>query len=342
MQRDILFFLKGIPKRHFVVDRHYFLASIVETGEQLVSIIRQKFPAFDLFDKTWPQHPLIVFGFRNDTENVESILKMAYRQISGLMDGYSLILDEPPIMSDLALVRVGNDDHSEVYVYSQEVWGTLNSPESNAGPQWEGRNALLLQMLLHFFDVVANDPKAPPSDLRTNLMYALKMYSHGASSKSHGIEFLTKFSALECLVCGSATHGKEDLLKKRLLALFSGEDIVDNEMIERLWELRCSASHQARAFPDIEELGLYPLAVGTINVEQIFSGAAYFALENAHRVSSIEELWELADQYILPELIVGHRPKGMARMPINFLASKMNCRIENSGKLFDVVYSAKR
>jgi hypothetical protein len=64
------------------------------------------------------------------------------------------------------------------------------------------------------------------NDLRDNLLHALRMFRHGASFQEAGQEFLAKFSALECLVCGSERHGRKALLQSRLTELFDDDMII--------------------------------------------------------------------------------------------------------------------
>lgn len=338
MRRDILFYVKGIPEDRLVRDAHYFLAPVAGKALKLVEHLRVRFPGFDAFMRISPELQLLAFGIRLEIEDLKDALRVAHRQVSGLIDGYSLITDAPPKLADVVLVRGGDQSDAAIKVYKRGGWATSENKTPSARGQWEGRNAMLLTQLLQFFDVVAHDPRAPLTELRTDLLYALRMYRGGGESEMAGIEFLAKFSALECLVCGSATHNKKHLLTTRITALFDDTDIINSERMRCLWELRCSASHQARAFTDIDQDENYPPAVGTMCVEHLMAGAVYFALENGYRVETTEELWALAKNYDLPELIIGHRPEGLTRIAVESIVIDPKLAAIGAGHLFDRLY----
>jgi hypothetical protein len=341
MRRDILFFVKGVPQELFVGDSHYFLASITGNAQQIAQEIREKFPEFDIFVRTKPDFPLLGFGFRHESEDLAPLLHGAHRQVSGLVDGYSLITDEPPRFSDLILVREGHDDHALIQIYRRQGWAFCREPQSSGMDQWRARNEQMLRRLLHFFDVVAEDPSAPMNDLRSNLLNAARMFRHGAASQSTEIEFLAKFSALECLVCGSERHGREALLQSKLTKLFNDDAIVTPDRVSRLWELRCSWSHQARPYATSADREVYPPGAGTLHVERLFAGVVCFALDNADFVETLDELWRRADSYTIPELVASHRPPACAGMAIEEAIIDTNLRVRAVGPLFDGLYGTK-
>jgi hypothetical protein len=266
-------------------------------------------------------------------------LQGAHRQVSGLVDGYSLITDEPPRFSDLILIREGDDEHAMIQIYRRQGWASCHEPQSNGINQWRARNEQMLRRLLHFFDVVAEDPTAPMNDLRSNLLNAARMFRHGAASHSAEIEFLAKFSALECLVCGRRRHGREALLQSKLTKLFKDDAIVTTDRVSRLWELRCSWSHQARPYATSADGEVYPPGAGTLHVERLFAGVVCFALDYADFVETLDELWQRADSYTIPELVASHRPPGCARMAIEEAMIDTNLQVRAVGPLFDRLYA---
>lgn len=317
MQRDIYFFLKGIPTGQLVGDSHYFVAQIAGIAEKVLTILCEKSDSFRAFTKTQSDTPIFIFGFRAESDDVKGALKAAHQQVSGLVDGYNLICDSPPKYSDIVLVCEEQSDNARAYVYKQGGWATLQSKNFDKAGQWQARNELLFSKVVQYFDVVAGDSSAPATELRTNLLYAMRMYRHGAESDTPGIEFLSKFSALECLVCGDVRQNRDRLLKERLQLLFDDSEIIDDERVSRLWTLRCSASHQARVYDDIEEGDNLPPSVGTIFVEQLFAGIVFFILENSYKIETTEKLWGKAEGYTLPDIIKDHLPEGLSRMAVS-------------------------
>lgn len=117
--------------------------------------------------------------------------------------------------------------------------------------EWRDRNKLVADYILGFVNSVAFTDA--PNDLTKQLAYSIKMFRCGIGCGSSGIEYLCKFSALEGLVCGPAKSDKAGLLKNRLSALAQSSWPKIATDIQRMWEERCEASHQALAFkPELQ------------------------------------------------------------------------------------------
>ena len=91
-------------------------------------------------------------------------------------------------------------------------------------------------------------------------------------------------------------------------------------------------------FTDITGNELYPPGAATLHVDRLFSGVAYFALDNADSVETLEELWERAASYILPELIASHRPQGHSLLAVEEAIITTNTEVRFVGPLFDMFY----
>ncbi|MBK1854105.1 hypothetical protein JO972_04010 [Verrucomicrobiaceae bacterium 5K15] len=335
MQYDVYFFLKGLPVDRLISGGHYFVAKIHGNGEQVLEILETHSQAFKAFTKRNDDTPIFIFGFRVECDDAKSAMRAAHLQVSGLVDGYCLICDSPPEYSDLVLVSENQSNEARAYIYKQGGWTTVQDQGFDKAGQWQARNELLFTKILQYFDVVAEVESTPETELRTNLLYAMRMYRHGAESVVAGIGFLSKFSALECLICGDARNNKEDLIKFRLQALFDDAGEVDDVRIQRLWLLRCSASHQARVYDDIEESEHLPPAVGSLFLDQLFAGVVFFTLDNAYKTATIDKLWEKADAYTLPDLITNHLPEGLMRMGLSEFTLKHNFGVTGLAVLLD-------
>jgi len=80
-------------------------------------------------------------------------------------------------------------------------------------------------------------------------------------------------------------------LQRRLSSLFRGIRQGIGGEVERLWELRCTASHQAKAFPfeDIPDGVNHAAYIAA--VDYLFRGALVFALDCLDECSTVEALW---------------------------------------------------
>lgn len=105
-------------------------------------------------------------------------------------------------------------------------------------------------------------------------------------------------------MCGPAKYGKENLLKTRLATLFRIRNGVEAD-IAKLWEMRCEASHQGKAFSDDFSVVIKPL-------ERLTLGAMVFALDNLPSVKTIDALWNQVASYSLPPEVLLDHPKSRA------------------------------
>lgn len=75
---------------------------------------------------------------------------------------------------------------------------------------------MLMNVMLDCLDLDFSDQLKQTSELEEDVQFAMRMYRQGMETNLHGLEFLAKFSVLECLVCGPEKSHKEDLLIKEI------------------------------------------------------------------------------------------------------------------------------
>jgi hypothetical protein len=179
-----------------------------------------------------------------------------------------------------------------------------------------------------------------PSPLRDDLVNALRLYRQGSEAKVHGLEFLAKFAALECLVCGSAKTAKGKILKQRLGSLFRDSIPTIDKLVNKLWLLRCSASHQASIATERTNSGLLPACVANLYLDRLFAGTSYFALDLVSQCESTSDLWSKIDSYALPELVSLDRPSGVSKLAIETLVVDRKLRSRGLGQIFDKLFDS--
>ena len=155
------------------------------------------------------------------------------------------------------------------------------------------------------------------------------------------MEYLCKFSALEGLVCGPARNKKERLLTTRLKALFAPSARNVPADVAALWDMRCEASHQAKAFHDDSVPDSKPIQLSIVTLEYYLTGVLVFTLDHVGQVTSIDELWSMQQKYKLPDYALLERPQDMPKIPIlNFLV-ETKLWANNAGVMTDVIYAAQ-
>jgi hypothetical protein len=120
-------------------------------------------------------------------------------------------------------------------------------------------------------------------------------------------------------------------LKERLKSLFQSSLPQIETDVQRLWDQRCEASHQAIAFdPKLE--GDLPL------LEKLFLGIFVFAVDRLDKASTVSQLWDCADKYKLPGFVLLDPPDGMIRTRFRDVIISTNIKANNTGRRFDAAF----
>jgi len=215
MRRDFQFLLRGIPKGLLLKGKSCFMASIQEPAVTELTELSKRLPTLGNFLQQRGNSPLVYVCVRNDVDEEREALAKAWRVFSGILDGFSLLTeDQVPKVCELVQIRTGNSPDLSLKFYSEGGWVRSQARNSDSRRKWEERTAKLPHKLLRYFDVVASGDARCRNDLGNRIQYSVKMFRHGAESDVFGIEYLSKFSALEGLVCGPARNNKQALLKQ--------------------------------------------------------------------------------------------------------------------------------
>jgi hypothetical protein len=90
MQRDILFFIRGLPQKYHVSGKRFFMADDEGGMCKLLAKIGETVPEFKEFIVETTVSKLSVAGFRNDYENESDSVCDAWHRLEGILDGVSL------------------------------------------------------------------------------------------------------------------------------------------------------------------------------------------------------------------------------------------------------------
>jgi hypothetical protein len=337
---DVLFFLKGVPLEQRLQDDSMVIAEVTGNGIKVVENLAKAYPSFAHFRDERPDLPLTVFCYRGFHLMRDDAIKIAHDCLEGMLDAYSLVLDHKVETSKLLLVRAESEPDAAILEFQIGGYAMFNSSNTSVTGRWAARNHLVIENLLKHVDYIGGDPKLKPTPLRDDILNALRFYRQGREAKVHGIEFLAKFAALECLVCGAIIDDKEKLLKQRLGSLFRYTIPTIDKLVRQLWLLRCSASHQASVATERTNLGLLPASVANLHLDQLFAGTSYFALDMLPQCENTDELWNKIDSYSLPELVSLDRPPELTKMAVETMVVDFKMRSLGIGQIFDKLFDS--
>ncbi|RYG96124.1 MAG: hypothetical protein EON58_12735, partial [Alphaproteobacteria bacterium] len=293
---DCLIFLKGLPKGFLVGDTHWGVGTFIDTSKKVLANIAAQDCHFESFLKGSPTGDVMAFISRTTEKERNDAIGTMLDRLDYVLDCYSTIADSPIKRSSVILVREAKSLDVQLLHVERGGFAKLHSKTPVENDQWKARNRQLFNQLLQYIDLRNGEEKGDEL-LTQDLFHALRMYRLGSESSSHGLEFLAKFSALECLVCGPQRDDRGRLLKSRLSNLLSDEDFYSESLVEKLWELRCLGSHQSRVSEHSLEDHHMPGGVAAIHVEQMFSCVLYFFLDNLKTVKNLDELWTKAGPF---------------------------------------------
>ncbi len=330
-------FIKGFPENLVVKDTMWGVARIHGSGLKVLDNLAAQDCHFDSFRNGAPSGSVMVFISRIEATKRDDAIDKTIERLDSLLDCYSTITEAPIKKSNVLLFREGESADLQLLQIHRGGYVRLWESERSGEDQWNARNHLLLEQLLQYLDLRSGEGTGD-TELTRDLFYAMRMYRLGGEASSHGLEFLAKFSAMECLVCGSEVTNRGKLLKDRLWQLLSEEDFYSESLGEKLWSLRCIGSHQSRVAEHSDDDPNMPAGVAVIHLERVFACVLYFFLENLRNASDSDQLWNKAGKFSLPELITKHLPDGVTQMAVTRLIMNPKKLVTKIGPWFDAFF----
>ncbi len=335
MRRDILFFVRGLPNDHLIQGKErFFMAAVDNDFLQGLSNVAERIPTLKLFLNQRANEKIFCVGFRNDYDKESAALEEAWNALQGILDGFAFSIDgQMPDVCGVIQVREDKAQDGRFKLYSPRGWAHFHPRTPESSKKWADRREKLLERFLIYFGLATAKDLAGQSDLECQLRYSSKMFHCGTQSHNYGIEYLCKFSALEGIVCGPAINNKRKTLTDRLSQLFSKSSRNISNEIKTLWKFRCEASHQARAFSN-------SLAIKVVDIEYYLIGGIVFALDHVDTVNTIDDLWQRAPQYSLPDYALLERPADMPKVPVHNGIIETTAGFRAIGDVIDKIYAA--
>lgn len=334
---DCLMFIKGFPENLCVRDTSWGVARIENSAQKVLDNLAAQDCHFESFRKSGPAGNVMVFISRIEASDRNDAIDRTIERLDCLLDCYSTVTEAPIKKSDLLLCRENDSEDLQLLHIHRGGFARLRAKERSGEDQWNARNRLLIDQVLQYLDLRSGEGTGD-NELTKDLFYALRMYRLGNEASSHGLEFLAKFSALECLVCGSEIEYRGKILRQRLWQLLSEEAFYSKELGEKLWSLRCLGSHQSRLAEHSDSDPNMPAGVAVIHLEQIFACVLYFYLENLRGAAQSDLLWEKAGHFSLPELITKHLPDDIKQMAITRMIVDPKKQVTKIGAWFDAFF----
>ena len=343
MQRDIVFFVRDLPEGFLLHDKNAFFMTAIDPGfEQILIRDTKQISELAIFLQPRKGSKVYCVGFRNDVEDESAAIERAWTGLQGILDAFAFVIERRlPEVCAVIQVRENDGQDAQLKVYRSNFWAHFHHPNSDSNEKWKERQKSLSNRLLRLVDIVSGRSSAHQNDLAYQLTYSSRMFSCGANSGTVGVEYLCKFSALEGLVCGPATANKRKLISERLTVLFSeSERNVDADITE-LWDVRCEASHQAKAFYNCSIPDSNWIQAEVVLVEFYLVGMLVFALDNIEKAKTVDELWKNVRGYVLPTYALLERPADMPKLIVSKFIIPTPISVPGAGAFIDAIYQSQ-
>jgi hypothetical protein len=337
---NVLFFLRGWPKKRRFRDAHYFVADVTAPTRQQFTEALQSRPDLARFFNDPPAEDVCACGFRVAADNRDGALRIAHDYLHGILSGLCLLPDVKPIKSSpVCLCHPSAETDAAIVMRRSGGWAELNPKSPSDTIDWVSRNEAYFQGLLTYFDLASGVHPRRETSLGAQIQKAARLAHAGVRSEHFGLEFIAKFAAMESLVCGGDRENKGAKLKKRLPWLFRDDPKVTPDFVERLWSARNDAVHEANAEFSEQLDGSKAPQIHLDDVEHLLSGVVVFSIAHLDRYDTVPLLWQgtMADSspYRLAPEILTRRPAAIARYAVSQMVENMSLYFKNASALFD-------
>ncbi|MGD0060809.1 MAG: hypothetical protein ABSD58_15435 [Verrucomicrobiia bacterium] len=336
------FFVKGIPHPYFIHSpKKLRMARIGDPALPGIEQLKQKHPSFSNFFLSPDRWGVIFVAVRAKVRSESEAVEEAWGLLEQIRDGLALVLDVPPKVAPIMILRQAGNPDARVVHFTPTSWMFLNAKKADITQAWEKRCDALLNSLLPFFDASLAHRWQKHSSLTMQIINSARLYRLGCESQSYGLEFLCKFAAMENLVAGTARWQKARKLRERIPMLIKNTKWDVARAVTKLWKLRNSAVHEARLeyLPKWEKS--FPLEVLVSQLEFITTAVFVFALQNMKKARTVSGLWRLANTYQLPSWAARERPKEIRKLPGRTIRGSRGEIWTNAGTWFDPVFQAQ-
>jgi len=287
MSRHFVFFANPMRPELFIHDANFTFVALDGSVRKLLTDYCQSISDVTVVFAKAP-HVCAVF-FKNDLPDEGEAFRQAYERVTALIDVFSLLTFEIPKLLPVAITASDGEQKAKVRAFGFDTTGRAFIGEIEE--KFLRHGEFVLKQLLPAFDVASGIHANSQNEVADQLSTLAKMYRHGRLALDLQMQFLSKFTAMEGLVCGSQQNGHGQLLRTRLPELFKAR--LSTARINELWKLRCRASHAGAG-------SWREFSAALPDVELLVVGCAIFAAEHLKQVNTIKDLWPRASGYSLP------------------------------------------
>lgn len=337
---NVVFFLRGWPKRRRFRDTHYFVADVIEPIRQQFTQALRLHPDMARFFTDAPAEDVCACGFRVAANKRDDALRIAHDYLHGILSGLCLLPDVKPIKSSpVCLCHPAAEPDAPIVVRRSGGWAEMNPKNPAETVDWAARTDTYFRGLLTFFDLASGVHPRRETSLSVQLQNAARLAHAGVRAEHFGLEFIAKFAAMESLVCGGERDNKGPKLKARLPWLFHGDSRVSADFVGNLWVARSKAVHEANAEFSEQIDGTLALQIHLDEIDHLLAGVVVFAVAHLDSSDTVGSLWQNAMatpvRYHLPPEILTRRPDCIARYPVSQMVENLPLRFKHAAHMFE-------
>src|SRR5258708_169737 len=117
MQRDIIFLIRGYPEEYAVQSPHFYCAKMEpNTFDLLKNNLAQQVQELKFFLERRTNEGLNWFIFRNDCEDESDAIAKAWKHLSSILDGVSLVNDTSNLPDICAVIQIRESNNPDAMV----------------------------------------------------------------------------------------------------------------------------------------------------------------------------------------------------------------------------------
>ena len=337
---DVQFFFKTPTHFPLLSAEALRIATITKSGWARIIELQEELTSLKHFLENIEKHYVLICSIRTSAATAHKAIFKAHRLLDTYVDSLAVAGFCIPAVSPVIVVREGNEPDAQVMEFYRDKW--LEGRPSTAAQResWTARSDEIMQHLLPVLSQLIEKPADTRTDLAWRALHSAKLFRKGIESKNFGMEFFCKFAALENLVAGGDSVDKGKKFRTRLAALVG--DALPNSAgsIAELWNRRHPLVHEARVEFMDEDPEAFPVHVHMETLNWLFQVTLVFLSDHFESAGSLNKLWELADQYRIPEKICNMRPQGIARFPASSWTERSGIVWNGAGRLIDNLWAA--
>lgn len=307
MNWDIIFFVKGWPEdRRFQGPWITTFKCPLDEEKEFIHAECLPMQAKRFFMGVKPGALAITCVRVDNTDSYREAVLLAKDTLRLALDGLAIVPSAtmPKIGPLIGYRERGSRDVQYTETIAEGLVNITPRDQTNRETQWHKRTRLILNELSKFLNLSfkANEP----TPVQEQLIFSAKMYRLGNESEDFGVQFLTKFCALEgLLAAGQVTPRKEKFCRRRIRFLMGWNPQSEEALkLKKLYRVRNDIAHESKTTD---------AAIYIDEIDFIYSAVFVQILRRQENADTLEQAWEKID---LPDEILTRRPQEFGRFAL--------------------------